>query len=584
MAPVGSTIDSIIWDFGDNTALAYGDTVIHGYILPGIYDVTETVINNFGCAGTITQQVTVYALPVASFAPTIPACTGNAVNFIDQSTVQNDTITDYLWDFGDQSAFDTLQNPVHIYNNASTYQVSLIVTSLHGCQATITLPVTVYSSPLFNFTDSLFCFGDTTHFTYVSLNSVPVSGWLWDFGDFITSILPNPTHHYNTAGSYNTCLTVTALNGCSNTVCKTVTINPKPDAGILSDSVTCIGTATTFTDNSTISSGVINQWSWNFGDGTPLVMTQNTNHLYGNDSTYIVTHKVISDQGCMDIISATIEIVPPPVASFIPDPAFGSPPLPVQFLNTSSGAITYQWTFGDGGTDFGISPTHTYTDTGYYSVTLIAVNSYSCSDTAYSHISVLIPYLDLGIQEVRATKLNDLLSLSADLANLGNTSISNFQISAKTETGSPINEQWSSNLFLKPGQLYTYNFVARYEIDPLNVPSFYCIEISDINGTDDNVESNNKKCAAINDEFEMFDIFPNPASGNITVGINIPLDGTIDVSFYNSIGQLMKLDAEIPISKGYNELKYSIRNFAKGFYACSVQFRDNILVKRIIKK
>ena len=123
--PAGSVIDSIIWDFGDNSALAYGDTVIHGYSASGIYNVTETVINNFGCSGTVTQQITIYAIPTASFTNTIPACVGNAVSFTNTSTVQNDSLTIFSWDFGDGSGTSALANPTYIYNNPLTYSVGL---------------------------------------------------------------------------------------------------------------------------------------------------------------------------------------------------------------------------------------------------------------------------------------------------------------------------------------------------------------------------------------------------------------------------------------------------------------------------
>ncbi|MEO5570075.1 MAG: PKD domain-containing protein [Bacteroidia bacterium] len=579
--PPGSTVDSIIWDFGDGFT-DYGDSVIHGYSVADTFIVTETVINNFGCSGTITHQVIAYAIPVASFTNNSPACAGNTVNFINTSTVQNDFITGFNWDFGNGD-MSVLPNPAYIYNNALTYSVSLIVTSSHGCQATITNSVIVNPSPTFTFTDSLFCLGDTTHFTYIPILNMG-SGWTWDFGDGGGAIIPNPKHPYAAPGIYTVTLTVLIPNGCSNSVSQSVTINPKPDAEISSDSVICSGTIVAFDDNSTITSGTINQWSWNFGDGSPFALTQNTNHLYATDSTYLVTLTVASDAGCTGSTSKIIDIAPPPVADFMSNPAFGSPPLMVSFLNTSTGATTYQWTFGDGGSGNGTSPMHTYSDTGVYAVTLVAINSYNCRDTAYGNINVLIPYLDLGITKVFSKNINNLLSLSAELVNFGSTPISKFQISAKTENGSLINEQWFSNTALQPGKTLPYSFTARYEIDPANAPAFYCIEISEINDMTDAVELNNKKCSAISDLFELFDVFPNPTNDQITIAMNVPLDGTVDITIFNAGGQLMKSNAKIPVAAGYNEFSYSIGHFAKGTYACTVKYRDDILTGKVLKK
>lgn len=70
----------------------------------------------------------------------------------------------------------------------------------------------------------------------------------------------------------------------------------------------------------------------------------------------------------------------------------GCAPLTVNFVNTSSNALTFLWNFGDGsGTTTTLSPTHTFTAAGTYTVTLSAANSNACfrtDDTAYIIIRV----------------------------------------------------------------------------------------------------------------------------------------------------------------------------------------------------
>jgi PKD repeat protein len=62
----------------------------------------------------------------------------------------------------------------------------------------------------------------------------------------------------------------------------------------------------------------------------------------------------------------------PVAASFTGSPRSGSPPLQVSFTNTSTGADTYFWTFGDGESSSERSPSHSYTLPGNYSVSLRA--------------------------------------------------------------------------------------------------------------------------------------------------------------------------------------------------------------------
>jgi len=62
---------------------------------------------------------------------------------------------------------------------------------------------------------------------------------------------------------------------------------------------------------------------------------------------------------------------------------------PVQFNGSgSTGAVTYSWTFGDGGTSSQMNPTHTYGDNGTYTVSLTVTNNSGQSDTKYTTATI----------------------------------------------------------------------------------------------------------------------------------------------------------------------------------------------------
>lgn len=71
---------------------------------------------------------------------------------------------------------------------------------------------------------------------------------------------------------------------------------------------------------------------------------------------------------------AYITVHIPPSAGFTAQPTIGVVPLTVTLTNTSQLANTYVWTYGDGLTSTIAAPTHThtYTATGFYTVTLDA--------------------------------------------------------------------------------------------------------------------------------------------------------------------------------------------------------------------
>jgi gliding motility-associated-like protein len=55
--------------------------------------------------------------------------------------------------------------------------------------------------------------------------------------------------------------------------------------------------------------------------------------------------------------------------------------LPIQFHNLTTGGVSYQWWFDDGGQSTLVNPTHTYDVPATYEITLVATNEIGCTDT-----------------------------------------------------------------------------------------------------------------------------------------------------------------------------------------------------------
>ncbi len=91
-------------------------------------------------------------------------------------------------------------------------------------------------------------------------------------------------------------------------------INPVPLADF-SFSDVCLNQAMNFNDASTVSSGSIASWSWNFGDGNPIITIQNPNHTYSSPGTYSVDLIVTTNSGCKDTIVKSVEVYPFPIAN-----------------------------------------------------------------------------------------------------------------------------------------------------------------------------------------------------------------------------------------------------------------------------
>ncbi|MER3465432.1 MAG: hypothetical protein C4329_14520, partial [Chitinophagaceae bacterium] len=139
-------------------------------------------------------------------------------------------------------------------------------------------------------------------------------------------------------------------NGCTKDTIKSVaTIFAQPHAVFGVDSLeSCLNGTVRFTDTSSAAGSSINQWYWNFGDGSPIITTQNATHVYTTAGTYIVKHYVTSAVGCAsDTATNTITVFPLPTVSFTTSP-LKCEGQNVQFTSTSTsngGTINqYNWT------------------------------------------------------------------------------------------------------------------------------------------------------------------------------------------------------------------------------------------------
>ncbi len=215
----------------------------------------------------------------------------------------------------------------------------------------------------------------------------PVS-WRWNLGNGTISTLQNPSATYFTPGMYTVKLVVTDAAGLKDSITKDqyITVFDKPsvnfDANI---KMGCYPLQVQFSDLSSSSTGTISNWLWDFGDG--FTSTQkNPAHTYSSQGIYSVTLFTTSSNGCTNSLVKTnyITVSDGVTASFnYSQPQNCQLPETISFQNTStgSGLLSYQWSFGDGGTSTQSSPVHTYTTAGTFSVRLIVTNSAGCTDT-----------------------------------------------------------------------------------------------------------------------------------------------------------------------------------------------------------
>lgn len=133
-------------------------------------------------------------------------------------------------------------------------------------------------------------------------------------------------------------------------------------------------------------------YSWDFGTGIP----GDTSNLFeptftfSDTGIYTVTLMVNPGTTCGDTATALVYIFPTFLAAMAaPDGCEGQP---VQFFDQSTASFgvidSWDWNFGDGGTATQQNPSHTYTDTGTYTVQIIVETDLGCLDTITETITI----------------------------------------------------------------------------------------------------------------------------------------------------------------------------------------------------
>ncbi len=392
--PIGNTIGSWVWDFGDGSPANTTDwEPQHLYPASGTYDVTLITRSlDLLCTDTLVDSVRIYSFPQVDFSFQ-NVCFGKPVEFVDLSTGE---ISSWQWDFGDGSPPNFNANISHTYPNPGTFTVQLTVTTIYGCFAVMQQDVVIYPSPTVAFTHNEVCDGDTIQLATASSVPAPAAivNYGWDLADGSPQVSgPNVSHLYPFAGNFNVKHFVITTEGCLDSLVQTISVHPNPVVDFSGEPTEgCSPLCVDFFDLSGIMTGFNQIHVWDFGDGGGISQ-QNTSHCYINTTTNVVdtwpvTLTVTSNEGCVSTVTKPnyINNYPIPVSRFDLTPKRTTLLFPtIDFTDLSTDAVAWLWSFGDeqvDNTSTTQNPQYTYLDSGTYSISQIAFNQYGCTDTS----------------------------------------------------------------------------------------------------------------------------------------------------------------------------------------------------------
>ncbi len=452
-----------IWHFGDGTSSTQQNPT-HTYTQPGTYTITLTMTSDNGCEVSQSLSVTVgHENPIVITAPNL--CKNDPIQF---SISNPGAFTSYTWNFGDGTTSNQ-QNDTHIYGATGDYIVTLTTIDTSGCTDSFagdTLHITdvtpgyITNSPLTG------CNHVLVNFTNTSSNAIT---YLWDFGDNTTTTSTNPTHNFTTAGIYWVNLTATN-GGCSKTYTSAspIIVNKAVANFSFTHTGPCVPLTVAYNDLSV--SPV--SWLWNFGGGQTSTL-QNPVHTFTALPLPSVSLTITDINGCTATKSKpNVSVIPVVMQA---SDSVGCTPLLVNFSDLTNTATAWHWDFGDGTTSNVQSPSHTYTTSGSYDVTLIVTIAAGCTDTVvfpnYIYVTKPVPDFVSPTVSVCAPSLVDFNNLS----QYATTYLWDFGDGTTSTADNP------SHIYNIPGD-YTVSLTAydslgcstiEIKIDYIHVPGTY---------------------------------------------------------------------------------------------------------------
>jgi gliding motility-associated-like protein len=333
---------------------------------PSTYNFTP---NSGQCVLPTSAVITINALPVITAAVS-PICLGSDLNLTSTSSAGST----YSWT-GPNGFSSTLQNPTIAAATLAASGLYTVTVTANTCfsSSTVNAVVSAFVLPLFP-TGATVCEGTIAPVLMTTSFNGFTGSWL---PSAVSTTILGPTTYNFTPTSGQCALPTSAV----------ITINPKPII-VTSPRDICSPLTVDLTDplvtTGSTAGVVLSYWQ-----DPACTISLSPPSAVGVSGTYFIKADLA---GCSGVASVAVVIHSVPLASFTPTPSIVSNLSPNStMINTSIGAVSYSWDFGDNETSNLNNPSHYFSDsdTGTYVITLTATNSFGCIDIAVATVKVI---------------------------------------------------------------------------------------------------------------------------------------------------------------------------------------------------
>ena len=401
-----SIITSYSWDF-DSDGIEDSDEENPMYQFPsaGTYTVRLDVQSDEGCGNFTTQEITIYE------EPPLPSFTIAKDSFcIGEEVIPNnltvdadwDDLIEYHWTITDMD--EIVETTPGVSFSTSGQKIFTVYSSIPGCESEVVSDtIQVIGIPTTDFSFSNSCFGEEVAFT----NESDIGSYVWDFGDGQSSMESDPTHLYDSPGTYQVDLTVTDNLGCDHTERKELVVAALPEPGFEYDLV-CAGNEVDFQDVSVVDQADIVAWEW-YADDELIAEDQAPTLTFEESGEKLVRLVVYSSRGCEATYMEYVDVLAVPVVDFgIEQGCIGETTTFTDLSADQGEVLSRTWEIN--GQQFDQPEVdYVFTEPGTYEVELMVMNNNFC--LASTTKTVEVKQLPIPDFEVFGTCENEMIEL-----------------------------------------------------------------------------------------------------------------------------------------------------------------------------
>lgn len=250
-----------------------------------------------------------------------------------------------------------------------------------------------------------------------------------------------------------------------------------------------------------------------------------------------------------------------PKAGFTADPENGDFPLEVTFTNTSTDATVYSWSFGDGVISTEVSPTHTYTQPGDYTVSLIASNGVlSDTLTKANYIEVNWPSPKADFSATPRDGVDPLTVIFTDKSENAQTWLWNFG------DGSNSIEQHPTHIYKRGSYSVSLLITNPSNNDFIEKQNFINV---DPNGLAEKLNG-------------ILKVYPIPTNDKLTIELPNENFKKVEFELFDIHGKLLK--RAVPSLSTLIKYEFNLNDVAPGNYLLNVTINNESLVETINKR